>query len=56
MHPAQVLDLQADRGQRRRELVACRIGLDVLAQPVFGELHAAYLQERRATARRAWRQ
>ena len=38
-----LFDLQADRGQRRREFVARRRGLDVLAQPVFGELHGRIL-------------
>ena len=36
----QFFDFQTDGGQRRREFIARGIGLDVLAQPVFGELHA----------------
>ena len=36
----QLLDFQADGGQRRRELLARGVGLHVLPQPVFGEFHA----------------
>ena len=43
-------DLEADRGQRRRERIARSRGLDVLAQPVFGELHGS-IPMRRAVAR-----
>src|SRR3546814_2826231 len=35
----QLLDLQADRRQRRGEFVARGVGGDVLAEPVFAEFH-----------------
>src|SRR3546814_15764381 len=35
----QLLDLQADRLQRRGEFVARGVGGDVLAEPVFAEFH-----------------
>ena len=35
-----LFDLEADRRQRRRQLLAGGVGLDVLAQPVFAEFHA----------------
>src|SRR3546814_6807806 len=43
----QLLDLQADRGQRRGEFVARGVGGDVLAEPVFGEFH--YFESRVVT-------
>ena len=46
----QFFDFETDGGERRREFVARSIGLDVLAQPVFGEFHQVTVG--RALARR----